>query len=389
MNHTKKRRSRPAKARRRNDRPSEINPESLVKKGTYKPKEVAKPAWSYAATNLHPSIKSNLARLGYTHPTPIQEQCLEPAIKGRDILGVAGTGTGKTAAFLIPVVQRLHLNAGKANTMVVVPTRELALQVAKEFEGLTKGTKFRAATFIGGRSLKTDFNALKKNNDVVIGTPGRLLDLYRQGALRLSGFGTFILDEFDRMLDMGFLNDVQKLIEGLTGRRQTLFFSATVDKKQQSVMDEILSKPVKVMIEQENKAADSVEQEVIKVEAGANKVDLLYNLIQEQDSPKVLVFAETKRVVNQVSKKLSQRGIRSDVIHGNKSQNYRQKALAAFTAGKVQVLVATDVAARGIDVTDVSHVINYQMPQTMDSYIHRIGRTGRAGKQGRAYTFVD
>ncbi|MEM9329045.1 MAG: DEAD/DEAH box helicase [Bacteroidota bacterium] len=405
MNYTKKRKAKnaankkrvgrspqPSKRRNAKARISQIDPAMLEKMegtGGENVQQSATPSWSYATTNLHPAIKKNLEKQGYTHPTPVQEQCLEPAIKGQDILGVAGTGTGKTAAFLIPVIQRLHMHPKGTQTLVAVPTRELALQVAEEFENLASGTRFKAACFIGGRNIKTDLARLRKPSDVVIGTPGRLLDLYRQGALKFGGFTTFVLDEFDRMLDMGFMNDVQKILDALTNRQQTLFFSATVDKKQQRLIDEILVDPVKVMIEQQNKAADTVRQQLIRVAPGANKLDMLYDLINDEDFTKVLIFAETKRTVNQVSKKLSQRGIRSDVIHGNKSQNYRQKALAQFTAGKVQVLVATDVAARGLDVTNVSHVINYQLPQTMDSYIHRIGRTGRAGKQGQAFTFVD
>ncbi|WP_258105088.1 DEAD/DEAH box helicase [Marinoscillum sp. MHG1-6] len=369
--------------------PSTLNPELLVRKATAHKEEARTPAWNYEATELHPLLKRNLSKRGYTHPTPIQEQCLQPATQGRDILGIAGTGTGKTAAFLIPIVQQLLENPKTTRALIIIPTRELALQVTEEFDMVAAQLNFRASCFIGGRSISSDLARLKQPNHVVIATPGRLLDLNNQRALSLGQFNTLVLDEFDRMLDMGFLQDVKKILKGLTSRKQTMFFSATMDKKQRALINDILTNPVEIMIEQRIAASDRVDQELIKVQPGRNKFDMLLQLIQNNDFSRVMIFAETKRVVNQVSKKLGQSGVRSDVIHGNKSQSYRQNALKMFSSGKVQVLVATDVAARGLDVSDVSHVINYQMPQTMDSYIHRIGRTGRAGKHGRAFTFVD
>jgi ATP-dependent RNA helicase RhlE len=334
-------------------------------------------------------IKKNLAKLNYSHPTPVQEQCLEPAMEGKDILGIAGTGTGKTAAFLLPIIAQLLVDDTGNRALVVVPTRELALQVTTEFNQLSAGSNLKSVCFIGGTNGGADLKKLRQQYHLVIGTPGRLLDLYQQKALNLSAYSTLVLDEFDRMLDMGFLQDVRKLLHGLSNRQQTMFFSATIEKSHRALIEELLKDPVQVRISQGTHASDRVNQEIVKLEAGSDKFEMLLNLIQNQDFSKVLIFAETKRMVDKVGKQLNKSGIRSDVIHGNKSQNYRIKALHKFSKGKVQVLVATDVAARGLDVDDISHVINYQVPRTMDAYIHRIGRTGRAGRSGKAITFVD
>lgn len=391
MNNTKKQRP-PFKQKKRGNNKnfaSTLDPQKLIKKSSDVVEETHTPAWSYASTSLHDDLKANLERRGYTHPTPIQEQCLDAGLSGRDIMGIASTGTGKTAAFLIPIVHQMLTKKENVQSLIVVPTRELAIQVEEEFRLLTQRLNLTSACFIGGRSTDSDIKKLRNKFDVIIGTPGRLLDLYNQRALKLHTITTFVLDEFDRMLDMGFLQDIKKILGGLKNRKQTLFFSATVDPAQKNLINEILHDPVKVMIQPKIAASDRVDQELIKVQNGENKFDKLLHLISDDSFHKVLIFAETKRIVNQVSKQLVKSGIKSDMIHGNKSQNYRQNALKQFSAGKVQVLVATDVAARGLDVSDVSHVINYQMPRTMDSYIHRVGRTGRAGKTGQAYTFVD
>ncbi|HBH23451.1 MAG TPA: ATP-dependent helicase [Cytophagales bacterium] len=398
MNHTKKRNknyARPSKRRSSGGKRNmtSINPDQLMRMAQKPVKEIEtpehQPAWQYEATSLSPAIKANLARLGYTTPTPIQEQTVFPAIDKRDVLGIAGTGTGKTAAFLIPIISQLLVDHKNTRALVVVPTRELALQVDREFQQLSKGMQLKASCFIGGTKVNVDLNRLRKLNHIIIGTPGRLLDLAYRKALKLNDFSTLVLDEFDRMLDMGFLPDVQKILAAMSSRQQTMFFSATIEKSQRELIGEILTNPVEAYVSQGYSASDQVQQEVIRLENGSKKFDVMLDMIREDHFKKVLIFAETKRVVNQLDKQLYKSGIRCDVIHGNKTQNYRVKALKKFTDGKVQVLVATDVAARGLDVSDVSHVINYQLPRTMDSYIHRIGRTGRAGKQGTAITFVD
>lgn len=368
---------------------SNLNPELLIRKATTEIQDTTKPTTLYSELDLHQGLKDNIDRKGYTHPTQIQEQTLTHLINGRDLMGVANTGTGKTGAFLIPIIQQLLQNKQQFQSLVVVPTRELALQVEEEFNSLVKGLNLYSVSFIGGTNISRDLSNLRKNNQLIIGTPGRLMDLANRKALRLQDIKVLVLDEFDRMLDMGFVNDIKRLVKSMTNRKQTMLFSATVDKTQKNLISDLLTNPMEVKVSSGETTADQIDQDIIRVPQGTDKFDLLLNLIGDKSFEKVLIFAETKRLVNKVGQRLNSSGVRSDVIHGNKSQNYRNNALNKFKQGTVQVLVATDVAARGIDVTDVTHVINYQLPLNFDSYVHRIGRTGRAGKTGKAYTFVD
>lgn len=346
------------------------------------------PSWKFEDTKLDDRLKANIARLGFITPTPIQERSLTFLMEGRDLLGIASTGTGKTGAFLIPIINRLLTEKSRIS-LIVVPTRELALQVEEVFLSLAQGLGLEAACFIGGKSVEQDKKKLRKVNHVLIGTPGRLLDLCGQGLIKLPTVTTLVLDEFDRMLEMGFIREVRTLLNGLTNRKQTIFFSATLDKQQQPLIDEILRNPVEVKISSGITISEKVDQELIRVKEGQNKFDLLMNLLNREEVKKVLIFAETKRGVNVLGKKLNEKGVKAELIHGNKSQNYRVNALNLFNEGKVKVLVATDIAARGLDVPDVTHVINYQVPRNQDSYIHRVGRTGRGGQSGKAYTFVE
>jgi len=332
-------------------------------------------------------LRQALAAKGYERPTEIQDRTLETLLEGRDLLGIAQTGTGKTGAFLIPIIEQLLHNRVSPYALVVVPTRELALQVEDEFKSMAKGLGLYSACLIGGTNINRDLQNLRRNTHVVIATPGRLLDLSDRRAIDLRKFKTLVLDEFDRMLDMGFIKDVNRILDGMTQRNHTMLFSATLDKSQQSMINTILKNPVMVKVSG-NSSADGIEQEVIRLKPGEDKFKVLQEMLSKNEFSKVLLFEETKHRVSRLCLKLNNAGIRADQIHGNKSQNARQSALKAFKQGRVQVLVATDVASRGIDVSDVSHVINYQVPQTHDSYIHRIGRTGRAGKLGKAYTFV-
>jgi len=246
-----------------------------------------------------------------------------------------------------------------------------------------------SACFIGGTSVGRDIATLRQPVHLVIGTPGRLTDLARQGALRFGNFTTLILDEFDRLLDMGFSRDIQFIVKAMHNRKQTILFSATEEKNQRKLIDELLRRPVEVRVSKGNATGDHIDQEIIRVGAGETKMEILLNMVRDRSFQKVIVFAETKRGVSTVRKTLHQSGIKVDEIHGNKSQNYRLKALNDFKSGRIQVLIATDVAARGLDISEVTHVINYQQPRDFDSYIHRIGRTGRAGKGGKAFTFVN
>lgn len=346
------------------------------------------PDMPYSEMPFSEKLQATLSKKGYTHPTEIQQSTSKALLEGRDMMGIAQTGTGKTAAFLLPLIERM-LRGEKLQTLVVVPTRELALQVNEEFRSLTKGLGFFSACFIGGTNINRDLQALRRSSHLVVGTPGRLIDLAGRNALRLSDFSVLILDEFDRMLDMGFAPDVNRITRAMTGRKQTLLFSATVDKSQKRLIDGLLNNPVEVRVSEGEATGDHIEQDIVRVPEDGNKFDVLLSMLADPDFDKVLLFAETKRTVDRMTKMLKKSGLAAEQIHGNKSQNARQRALDGFKNGNVRVLVATDVAARGIDVSDVTHVINYQIPQTYDSYLHRIGRTGRAGRSGKAFTFVN
>lgn len=334
-------------------------------------------------------IKNNLIAKGYARPTEIQDRTLEAILAENDLLGIAQTGTGKTGAFLIPIVNN-RLNSKPSNQiLVVVPTRELAVQVQQEYDSIVKGLSMRSHCFIGGTSVGKDISLLRQPVHLIIGTPGRLTDLARQGALRLNNFDTLILDEFDRLLDMGFSRDIQFIVKAMNNRKQTILFSATEEKSQRELIRELLRQPVEVRVSNGKTTGDHIDQEIVRVAPGESKMGVLLRMVKDEAFQKVIVFADTKHGVKTVTKKLHQSGVRVDEIHGNKSQNYRLKALNDFKTGRIKVLVATDVAARGLDISEVTHVINFQQPRNFDSYIHRIGRTGRAGKGGKAFTFVN
>jgi ATP-dependent RNA helicase RhlE len=365
------------------------DPNMLVKKAILIEESVYTATRSFSQMPINDKIKTNLTRKGFSEPTQIQDETLEYLISGRNLMGIANTGTGKTAAFLIPIIERLLQDSESFTSLVVVPTRELALQIKEEFISLSKGMGLYAACFIGGTNLERDINQLKRKNHIIIGTPGRLIDLSQRRVLKLQDISVLVLDEFDRMLDMGFIDDIQKMVHLMTNRRQTMLFSASVDKMQGSIINQMVQIPVEVKVSSGTSTSDQVEQDIIKVPVGEDKFKMLRDLMDDEKFQKVLIFAETKRLVDRVNRKLNQSGVRSDRIHGDKTQNYRNKALEKFKRGNVQVLVATDVAARGIDVSNVTHVINYQLPMSFNSYLHRIGRTGRANNIGNALTFVD
>lgn len=379
-----KRRTRPS-ARRP---VSQLNPDLLVKKSTA---ATVKPYISdrnFSQLNLHKTLAKNIASKGYQSPSEIQDKCIDHLISGKSMVGIAATGTGKTGAFLIPIIHQM-LTSGKVSGLVVVPTRELAQQVHTEFKTLTNGTGLNAACFIGGTSIGKDIAFARKQMDLVVGTPGRINDLIERRALKIDSIPILVLDEFDRMLDMGFIRAIQKLVSAMKSRKQTMLFSATLDPSQEKLIKQITPSAIRVNVTSGTQSSDNVDQNIIRVKHNENKFDVLCNLVSEDSFEKVLLFAETKRGVDKLSKQLKKSGLSSDVIHGNKSQNYRSRAIEQFKSGRTKILVATDVAARGIDIKGVTHVINYQMPQSMDSYIHRIGRTGRAEATGVAYTFVN
>jgi ATP-dependent RNA helicase RhlE len=384
--------SAPKKDRRRSAKQpkvSKLDPRLLVKKAVPQEEVEFKSSTLFSSLEIGKRLKENLEAKGYSTLTKIQEQSIEPLLEGRDLMGISNTGSGKTCAFLIPIIEQVLANPKDFKALIVAPTRELALQIEEEFKSLTLGMNISSATFIGGTNINTDERKLYRHPQIVVGTPGRLLDLYGRKLLKLQWMKTLVLDEFDRMLDMGFVNDVKKLVAPMKLRSQTMLFSATLDSNQQSLINGLLSNPVEVKVNSGGHSSDNVNQEVLYLKEGEDKMAVLQDLFQNPDMEKVILFTETKRLADRVCKKLNQFGIPSGLIHGNKSQNFRNRMIEEFKEGKSRVLVATDVAARGIDVADVTHVINYQLPMSMDSYIHRIGRTGRAGKTGHAITFVN
>jgi ATP-dependent RNA helicase RhlE len=343
---------------------------------------------------IEPILKA-LTIEGYEKPTPIQEQAIPVVLNGNDLLGCAQTGTGKTAAFAIPILQTLYLkreNHEKARkqikTLILTPTRELAIQIGESFSAYGKFAGLKHTVVFGGVNQRTQTNALNAGIDILIATPGRLLDLMNQGFIDLKHIQIFVLDEADRMLDMGFIHDVKRVIAKLPAQRQTLFFSATMPAEIVKLSSSILTKPVKVEVTPVSSTAEKVEQAIFFVDKKSKK-SLLIHLLKDSAITSALIFTRTKHGANKVAKDLNTAGIHAEAIHGNKSQNARQNALQSFKSGKIRALVATDIAARGIDIDELSHVINFELPNIPETYVHRIGRTGRAGLSGTAFSFCD
>lgn len=342
---------------------------------------------------MAPILKA-LETEGYTTPTPIQEESIPHILRGKDLLGCAQTGTGKTAAFAIPILQNLLLQQKEdafnhhIKALILTPTRELAIQIDESFAAYGRHTGLRHAVIFGGVSQFHQTNELRRGVDILIATPGRLLDLISQKFVDLQGIKMFVLDEADRMLDMGFIHDVKKVIARLPEKRQTLFFSATMPPEITRLSASILTNPVRVEVAAVSSTAENVDQHIFLVEKN-DKRQLLIHLLKENTIQNALVFTRTKYGADKIAKELIRAGIKADAIHGNKTQAARQKALNNFKERKIRVLVATDIAARGIDVDDLSHVINFELPNIPETYVHRIGRTGRAGNSGSAFSFCD
>jgi ATP-dependent RNA helicase RhlE len=348
---------------------------------------------SFADLGLAEPLLRALRAANYTHPTPIQARTIPALVQGRDVLGIAQTGTGKTAAFALPVLQQLAQQGGHAQpksprALVLAPTRELAVQIARSFDTYGRGLGLRLGMVIGGLGFGRQIETLNRGVDILVATPGRLLDLMERGNVRLGQVTFLVLDEADRMFDMGFIRDVRRIAGAVSRQRQTLLFSATMPPDVARLAAEILHRPERVEIAPQGRTVERIDQGVYFVNA-AGKRALLSHLLADRELERVIVFTRTKRGANRVAEALDRTGVSSEAIHGNKSQNARQRALDSFSRGRARVLVATDLAARGIDVQGVTHVINYELPADAESYVHRIGRTARAGASGIAISFCD
>ncbi len=340
---------------------------------------------TFSTFGLDTRLSSIIEASGITIPTPIQDQIIPHIIKGHDVVGIAETGTGKTAAFLVPLIERT-IKKEIRQTLILAPTRELAVQIETELRTLSKGLHVYSTIVVGGMSIGPQIRSLRGINHFIIGTPGRVLDLIERGNIQPRHMSAVVLDEADRMLDMGFINDMRTIISAMPKERQTLFFSATMSDKTDSLVREFLHKPITVSVKKQD-VISTIEQTIVKYDAHS-KFETLRALFNDASFSRVIIFGSMKHSVEALSKQLTEVGVPSESIHGNKNHTQRQRALSSFKNGTVKVLVATDVAARGIHVNDVSHVINYDLPQTFEDYVHRIGRTGRGKKRGKAISFV-
>lgn len=350
----------------------------------------------HAFTDFHidEKLKKNITDKGYVTPTPIQDKSIPHILRGVDLVGIANTGTGKTAAFLIPLINKILVSRGSnephptnERVLIVVPTRELAQQIEGELRGFVTHLNMHAVVCVGGANMGAQIRGLRHAHSFVIGTPGRLKDLIEQKVLTLEKYATVVLDEADRMLDMGFINDIKFMVALMPPTRHTLFFSATMSPEIKALIHAFLKEPVMISVKT-SETSSQVEQDIIRVPGGKNKIDVLRDLLIQPGFDKVLIFGRTKHGVERLSKELRLLGFKSESIHGDKTQGQREKALRNFKDNTSNILVATDVAARGLDIPGVSYVINFEIPSTYEDYVHRIGRTGRAGKRGKALTFI-
>lgn len=373
---------------RRKPQKQYIDPRRFIQAA--KPREDVKyePIHSFEDFAVEDLIKNNLSFKGFIAPSPIQDQAIPVGLEGKDIVGIANTGTGKTAAFAIPVLHRL-MNDESAKVLIIAPTRELAQQIEDECREIGKRSGLYGALLIGGSPMGTQLRDLRANPRIVIGTPGRIKDHMERGTLNLSTFNMVVLDEVDRMMDMGFIDDMRQIVGALAEDRQSFFFSATMDRKIETLIHTFLKDDHVTISVKTGITSENVEQDVIRYTNRDEKLEKLHDLLNNDAVAKVLIFDETQRSVEALSKELQSRGFAADAIHGGKTQGQRERALRRFKKNDVTVLVATDVAARGIDISDITHVVNYTTPQAYEDYVHRIGRAGRAGRMGFAFTFVD
>lgn len=348
--------------------------------------DVYTPKHTFSTFGLHDRLASTLSGIGRTVPTPIQDQVIAEILDGHDVIGLAETGTGKTAAFLLPLIHKT-LNVRGSQSLILAPTRELALQIQEELRTLTQGMQISSVIVVGGMNISPQIRALRHHNHFIIGTPGRILDLLGRNVLKTSGITSVVLDEADRMFDMGFIRDIREILAATPKERTTLCFSATMPPEITSLVHDCMQKPVTISVKKKD-VTDSIEQNVVRYQHH-EKFEKLCSLLADPSFRRVIIFGSMKHSVEKLAQQLSANGIEADSIHGNKSHSQRQRALKRFKSGNARVLVATDVAARGIHVDGVSHVINYDLPNTFEDYVHRIGRTGRGTLRGKALTFVE
>ncbi|OGM20904.1 hypothetical protein A2955_02225 [Candidatus Woesebacteria bacterium RIFCSPLOWO2_01_FULL_37_19] len=341
---------------------------------------------TFSDFQISDKLKENILHKGYQTPTPIQDRSISSILEGKDLIGIANTGTGKTAAFLIPLIEKVIKNR-RERILIVAPTRELAAQIKDEFIDFSKNLGIYCVLCIGGENIRRQASEIRRNPNFVIGTPGRIQDLLRTKVLNLSGFGSVVLDETDRMVDIGFITDIKYIISLLPKVRQSLFFSATVDGKVKEILQSFVQNPVTVSVKT-SETVENITQTAVSISQVEVKIEKLHQLLINPEFEKVLVFGRTKHGVQRLSDELVKRGFKADAIHGNKRQAQRVRTLDRFKRSEIKILIATDVASRGLDIPNVSHVINYDLPESYEAYIHRIGRTGRADKKGVALTFV-
>lgn len=363
-----------------------IDPKLFVRAAKPVTAEQYQPVNQFSDFAIHPVLHTNLKAKGYVTPSPIQDQTIPHGLDGKDVIGIANTGTGKTAAFAVPLLHKL-MNDKNSNALIIAPTRELAEQIQDECRSIARGSGLTGALLIGGASMGPQLRDLRNRPRVVIGTPGRIKDHMERGTLQLNRTTTVVLDEVDRMLDMGFLPDMQTILAEISDERQSFFFSATMDARVRDLIETFSNSPITVSVKTSD-TSDNVHQDVVRYSGTHEKLDKLQQILNDSSVEKVIIFDETQRSVEKLGQELHARGYSVDAIHGGKSQSQRQRALKRFKQTEVNVLVATDVAARGIDVADITHVINFGLPQTYEDYTHRVGRAGRAGRTGYALTFI-
>ncbi|HJP96010.1 MAG TPA: DEAD/DEAH box helicase [Candidatus Saccharimonadales bacterium] len=372
---------------RRKPQKQTIDPRRFIRAAKPREEVVYTPTHTFEDFAVEELIKNNLTIKGFVQPSPIQDQAIPVGLDGKDIVGIANTGTGKTAAFAIPVLHKL-ITDKDSHALIVAPTRELAQQIEDECREIGKRSGIFGALLIGGSPMGRQLSDLRNKPQIVIGTPGRIKDHLERGSLKLDNFNMVVLDEVDRMLDMGFIPDMRFILDCLAPQRQSFFFSATMSREIETLIRTFLQDPVTISVKTGD-TSENVEQNVVNYSGRADKIEKLHGVLNQDDVEKVLVFAETQRNVESLSNELQDRGFAADAIHGGKTQGQRERALRRFKNNDIRILVATDVAARGIDISDITHVINYSIPQAYEDYVHRIGRAGRAGRTGNALTFVE